>query len=403
MMSHVLVIGMGVSGQAAAALALRQGFRVSVYDAKSKELDASLRGQVSAFFGEVPRALWQDLDLCVMSSGIPLNNPLVLNAQQHLVNILSEIDFAAQYIPHGVLNIGVTGTNGKTTMCMLLHSYFQKIDRSVYLCGNIGIPLSSIVEDLTSHDVLIIELSSFQLSNSKNLTLDIAMLLNLAEDHLDWHDSLSHYYESKMMIFDLLSEKGRALIDSDLLDLNIFIDKNLTDFIGLDQNDISPWIEAVAVSQGLPLPCIGEVVEKFHKAPHRLQPVRSYQGVQYINDSKATNLHAMNYALAKQRSPVVLIFGGKDKGLDLQTLPLDIWKNVKHVIVLGEISERVQKEWRHLVSMTAVNSLENAVSKAAFYAKEGDIVLLSPGCSSYDMFNGYEQRGDDFMHWVKQL
>ena len=326
-------------------------------------------------------------DFVIKSPGIKPNHPWVLAAK----NVIEEIEFGLQRLQGQVL--GITGSNGKTTTAQMVAHVTGAV-----LSGNIGVPVSSV----KGGHLHVVELSSFQLHGMKGGSyFDAAVILNITKNHLDWHSSFDDYVRAKLRLFFCMKD-GAPLF------CNLF-SQRVEMILGVEYRDrgieVAPHDYQNMYAAWLLCQCVGVTKEQFlqkmvsfKKAPHRLELIASFCGIDYINDSKATSVDAVKSALLAMKRPVHLIAGGVDKGgsfFELQEL-----KSLRSVVAYGEAKTRIEKELGGQLPVTLVSTLEEAVSVARLRAKSGECILLSPGCSSYDQFKNYEERGERFREIV---
>ncbi len=381
-------------------------------------------------------------DLVMKSPGIPDKSPIVKKLKEKNIPIISEIEFTAQFT--NATTIGITGSNGKTTTTMLVYHLLKQGGLNVGLAGNIGKSFAwQVSED--KHDVYVLELSSFQLDGIENYKPHIAIITNISPDHLDRYDyKYEKYIESKFritmnqteddyLIYDaddeaiknwLKNNKTRAkLIPFSLTkqfefgafeaEKNININTNNDPFVMLTsqlslegKHNVKNALAATSVAQLLKIrkATIRESLADFQGVEHRLEKVLKIQNVQYINDSKATNVNATFYALDSMTSPTIWIVGGVDKGNDYSELMELVNKNVKSIICLGVDNKKIIEAFGSVVDeLIEVSSMTEAVRQAYKMAEKGDTVLLSPACASFDLFENYEDRGRQFKQAVQNL
>jgi UDP-N-acetylmuramoylalanine--D-glutamate ligase len=425
---RVLVLGAARSGTAAARLARADGHRVTVFDEKPLEASALVADGIGVVSGAWSPDLLSGIDLVVASPGFSERSAPIVDCLEAGVEIWSEIEFAWRHLSAPVL--AVTGTNGKTTVTEAATAMLQASGRRAMAVGNIGVALSAVVGEAV--DVFVLEVSSFQLRFTVSFRPDTAVLLNVAPDHLDWHGSFGAYAASKAMVFahqvpsDLLvfdaddegaSRLARAAasrlhpvsatrvpgggsgVEGEVLHLP-GVDVPLADLERADSVMLVDLAAAAvaALDQGAKPEAAAAVCREFRPPPHRRSLVRSRGGVEWIDDSKATNPHS---ALAAIRSypSVVLIAGGLAKGLDLT--PLAREPNVTRVIAIGSSGPDLAAAAGERGVMAG--SMTEAVQLAAGAAGAGDTVLLAPGCASFDMFESYADRGERFAAAVNAL
>jgi UDP-N-acetylmuramoylalanine--D-glutamate ligase len=426
-MKRIVILGAGESGTGAAILAKTKGFDVFVSDCGtiSDPYRALLDQHAIAWEdGHHTESLILNADEVVKSPGIPLTAPLIQKLRAQHTPIISEIEFAARYTDAKM--ICITGSNGKTTTTSLIYYILRNAGLNVGLAGNIGNSLALQVAR-EHHDYYVIELSSFQLDNMYDFKADIAILLNITPDHLDRYDfKFQNYVDAKFRItrnqtaddaFIYWAED--PVIDRELKRLNLGATLYPYGFscpnplpVGEDElalkgrhnvlNSMAATIAANVV--GIRKDIIRESLKSFQGVEHRLQYVATVRGVRFINDSKATNVNSCWYALESMTTPTVLILGGKDKGNDYSEID-DLVRSKCHTLVfMGLHNEKLHEHFDSFgLNIIDTNNLQDAIQGAYKAAKEGDTVLLSPCCASFDLFKSYEDRGDQFMAAVRNL
>jgi len=438
----VAVLGLGVSGKSAVRYLLKCGARVLVSDARMVDLFSE---EESIFLQETDVELEAGghtvdflarADLVVVSPGIDLSTPLIKELRSRDVKIMGELALVAgnYHLPM----IAVTGTNGKTTVTSLIGEVLKKSGQAVFVGGNIGTPLYEFLLEEDRYDIVVAEVSSFQLESCGEFAPDVALLLNVSPDHLDRHGSMNAYIEAKMNIFAHQNNSQVAIVNGDddfCMDLepdlpgtvqSFGAGKNNSLVIGqgrLFENtsgvktDCFPGLPDVFGSTAknyaaavLALRAVGasdkdieEGILGFHSLPHRLEYVDSFQDVRYFNDSKATNTGAVLAALEQFEDPIILIAGGRDKGDDFALLKNAVAEKVKTLVVIGEAAGEIKKALMEDVEVKRASSMQDAVALASRLATAGEVVLLSPACASFDMFDSYGQRGDVFKKAVASL
>ncbi|MYA38334.1 MAG: UDP-N-acetylmuramoyl-L-alanine--D-glutamate ligase [Acidimicrobiia bacterium] len=419
-----LVLGAGVSGRAAARLGVKLGWRVRVYDARPEAISALNGGERWSAVSGCWRPEWvADCDLVVASPGFPEGSEPIRDSLAAGRPVWSEVELACRQLRTEM--IGITGTNGKTTVARLTGEMLARSGMEVPVVGNIGSPISDLVG--TDADRAVVELSSFQLRFTETLSPRVAVIINVAPDHLDWHGTMDRYLAAKarihaaqtegdILIFDaddpgarravsgarsrLLGVSAAGAVDGgDLMTGGLRIP--LADLSARDDSYLTDLLIAAEVARvwGADDAAVEAAIRSFRPGPHRRRVVGELDGVRFVDDSKATNPHA---ALASIHSfgSVVLIAGGLNKGLDLA--PLTSAPPVRAVVSIGEAS-------RQLVDaappgrVTPVDSLEEAVRTASGLSRPGDVVLLAPGCASFDQFASYQARGEEFSLIVSDL
>ncbi|MDB6133256.1 MAG: UDP-N-acetylmuramoylalanine/D-glutamate ligase [Verrucomicrobiales bacterium] len=429
------ILGMGTSGMAAARLAQRLGAEVTLLDdGEATRLEAAARTAreegFTVFTGPAALTGGGGFDLAVLSPGIDPSWPLARRMAEAGLPCISEIEFAARQSPVPI--IAITGTNGKTTTTGLIAHLLNVSGRRTVPCGNYGRALADVVLADDPLDVLTVEVSSFQLELIDTFQPRVSVWMNFAPDHLDRHPSLKAYRAAKLRIFERQSPSDTAVIngaetypplaarpvtfsawrqdtdwtyDSGVIRHHGHAVITLADTPLRGRHNAENIMAALAAvtAWGVPLKTLPPLLASFVPPPHRCEPVGTVQGREFLNDSKATNPHAMESALRGQEQPVVLIAGGKQKGLDYTpALPL-IAEKTSHVFTIGEIGPALAECWASAAPCVPCASLEEAVSRAFAAAAPGQSILFAPGTSSFDMFTSYAHRGDVFRQIVQQL
>lgn len=378
-------------------------------------------------------------DLICLSPGVPLDIPILQQARRQSIPLLGETEVASWFCDAAM--IAITGSNGKTTTTNLAGEIFRRYYRKVIVGGNIGTPLSALVKSQKDSEIAILELSSFQLQTIANLHPDIAVIMNLAPNHLDRHPSYEDYIAAKLNLVKNMDQDNILLYNADdpLLSERVagviparlpFSTRQVlaegaywhNDVIHIQWGDLKRHIEipdsklpgphnrynmtvaaTLAALKGIHDDDIRAVLRNFEGVEHRLETVDTLAGIRFINDSKATTPAALSYALQSFRAPIVLIAGGIDKGGDFAELNFFLKQQVRAAVVMGEAAAKMKKIWGEIVPVSRAQTMEQAVYKAFDLAREGDIVLLSPACSSFDMFDNYEARGHQFKAVVRRL
>ena len=426
-MKRIVVLGAGESGSGAAILAKEKGFDVFVSDCGtiSDPYRALLdQNGVQWEDGKHSEELILNADEVVKSPGIPLTAPLIQKLQAQGTPIISEIEFAARYTKAKM--ICITGSNGKTTTTSLIFYILKQAGLNVGLAGNIGNSLALQVAH-EDHDYYVIELSSFQLDNMYDFKADIAILLNITPDHLDRYDyKFQNYIDAKFRITRNQTKEDSFIywaedpvIDREMKRLQLGATLYPYGFtcpnplpVGEEElalkgrhnvlNSMAATIAANVV--GIKKEIIRESLKTFQGVEHRLQYVATVRGVRYINDSKATNVNSCWYALESMTTPTVLILGGKDKGNDYSEIDELVKQKCHTLIFMGLHNEKLREHFGGFgLNIIDTDNLHDAVQAAYNAAHEGDTVLLSPCCASFDLFKSYEDRGDQFMAAVREL
>ena len=433
---NVAVLGAGLSGAAAALLLRSEGASVTVLDSADeqkllKSTIDNLRGQnVQVICGPEADRHSANYDMVVASPGIDPASSLARNFSSRDINIIGELELGWRSCVTPV--IAITGTNGKTTTTEMLAQMLNECGQKTIACGNIGKPLSEVAREKKTYDVLTVEVSSFQLETIETFRPAIALWLNFAPDHLDRYRSVAEYRAAKLRLFQNQTEDDTAIVNAAenlpqlrARKINFSAYSDRADFrlaegaivyenqsvLRLSQTKLrgSHNIEnlmatlAAGHARGLPFEKMVPPLCAYEPRPHRCEFVRQIRGVDYINDSKATNLDAVEKALLAQTKPVILIAGGKDKGFTFEPLRPLVKEKVRATILIGEMAERITRDWDGAVQAEIASSLADAVDRAHAAAKSGEVVLFSPGTSSFDMFKSYADRGDQFRALVQAL
>jgi len=430
------VLGAGLSGTAAALLLKAEGAQVTVLDnAEEKNLLKSTIDNLRAQGIRVICGLDADQDsstyeLVVLSPGIDPGSPLARKFSSRKIDMMGELELGWRSC--GLPVIAVTGTNGKTTTTELLAQMLNACGQRTIACGNIGKPLSEVALGKNHFDVLTVEVSSFQLETIKTFRPSIALWLNFAPDHLDRYRSVAEYRAAKLRIFENQTAEDVAIVNA-AESLPKIQPRQITFSAYADRADFrlaegsivyqnkpvlrlaetklrgSHNIEnlmaslAAGMARGLSFEEMVPSLSAYEPRPHRCEFVREIGGVDYVNDSKATNLDAVEKALLAQSKPVILIAGGKDKGFTFDPLRPLVKEKVRSTILIGEMAESIAGAWSGAVKSEIASSLADAVERAHAIAGPGEVVLFSPGTSSFDMFKSYADRGDQFRALVQAL
>ena len=432
----VAVLGMGRSGEAAAILLVGLGARVTVLD--NAPLQAFQAGKVEMLAGmgivivagEDASRNASRYDFAVLSPGIDPKTKLVQYFLAQAIPVIAEIELAYQNSSTPV--IGITGTNGKTTTTELVAAMLTGAGVRTVAGGNIGKPYSEIISEKLEVDVITLEVSSFQLERIQRFRPQVSVWLNLTPDHLDRYDNTEQYRQAKLRIFENQTSEDWAVVNfRDRLpalsakritfsayetgaDLHLrddiihykdqpLLDPRETGLRGQHNTENLMAALGIGLSRGLTAAQMGPSLRSYRPQPHRCEVVRELEGVLYINDSKATNLDALEKALLSETRPVVLIAGGKDKGFEFDSLSELVGQRVRWAVLLGEMAQRIMNVWQEHVPCEPVATLPEAVQVAWSIAKPGDVVLFSPGTSSFDMFKSYADRGNQFRALVQEL
>jgi len=448
-LKSVLILGAGISGLGAAHVLLRHGADVLISDLKDSVQDKKEKAALTELgarfrFGPQSEELLDGVDTVVVSPVIPKENPIVQAAFRKNIPVISEVELAYRVTKAPIL--AITGTNGKTTTTTLLGSMVSKSGRPFALAGNLGISLSREAELVPEDGLIAAEVSSFQLEFIKSFRPRAAVILNITPDHLERHHTMEAYVAAKARIFENMDENDCLLLNADdsytselkkkaeshthvcLLSTSHEVEEGAFlkgDMLTLRRKgkDIplcttgelklkgsQNYQDALAASflaneGGVPRDVIVAALKEFTSLPNRIEYVRTLRDVEYYNDSKATNTDAAEKGMSAFGHPVILIAGGYDKGTPLEEFMGEVKKHTKHLILLGAAADRFEKAAKAagVSSIFRVSSMEEAVKKGQELAKPGDVVILSPACSSFDMYHNMEERGMDFKRIVNRL
>lgn len=412
-MKHALIIGFGQSGRSAANLLLSRGFRVTAMDAKKQEPFAGIE-----FIDE--NAPVPEHDFAVCSPGIPFSHPFVKQCKE----VISEAELAFRYMKQPI--VGISGTNGKTTVTLLVEHILKHSGKKARALGNVGIPLTSAVDTLDTDEIVVAELSSYQLEGLNDPILDAAVLLNVTPDHLDRYGTMEKYAEAKLKLKTITKNKDNFFLHEDYHHLspdsacygyhkkarlwtdlkNLYLDGYdrgpLPSELQFKSHDLENFMAAYLLCQALDHKSIVNAFQTFSKPHHRIEFVAEIQGVKYYDDSKGTNIDAVIRAVESLKGPVHLIVGGVDKGASYSPWIPAFKNRVKSIHAIGQAAEKIQNDLIPL-SVQICKDLTEAFHSAKDQAVAGDVVLLSPGCSSFDMFADYKERGKAFQLLVNGL
>jgi len=444
---RVLVVGLGKSGLSAAMFLRKLGARVTVSDTRSatalaKEIPTLLDAGIMVEAGGHGLLTFRRQDLIVVSPGVPMDTPEVKQSLEYGMKVIGELELASRFLKGRV--VAITGSNGKTTTTTLVGNIFSDAGVPTQVGGNIGLPVIDLIEKSTPETTNVLEVSSFQLETIEEFHPHIAVVLNITPDHLDRHGSFESYAGAKTRITErqgpddflvlnaedkptqMVAAKSKAQIywfsPRRPIKQGAFMHGESVVFIpreGAKPEPVMPVAEihlkgahnvenvlaAVCAARlaGIPAEKIRASVASFKAVEHRLEFVRTVNGVEFYNDSKATNVDAAMKALASFPRGIHLILGGKDKDSDYTLMADLLRERVKAVYTIGSAAEKIERHLQGVVKMVAAGTLATAVTEAAKAAAPGEVVLLSPACSSFDQFDNYEHRGRMFRQFVNEL
>jgi len=425
-----------LSGSAAALLLRSEDAQVTLLDSAEEQnllkstVDNLRTHGVGVICGAAADEDSATYHMAILSPGIDPASRLACNFSSRGIEMISELELGWRSSEIPV--IAVTGTNGKTTTTELLAEMLNACGQRTIACGNIGKPLSEVAREKKPFDVLTVEVSSFQLEAIRTFRPSISLWLNFAPDHLDRYRSVADYRAAKLRIFENQMESDVAIVNAieklpavrprkitfsayaDQADFRVsqgaivYQDEPIlrladTKLRGLHNIENLMATLAAGMARGLSFEEMVAPLCAYEPRPHRCEFVREVGGVEYVNDSKATNLDAVDKALRAQNKPVILIAGGKDKGFSFDPLRPLVKEKVRSTILIGEMAENIRRSWNGAVECEIANSLADAVERAHARAGPGEVVLFSPGTSSFDMFKSYGDRGDQFRALVRAL
>ncbi len=441
---RVLVVGLGKSGLAAALFLRRQGAQVTVSDIRSaeslaKEIPALLEEGIMVEAGGHGLLTFRRQDLIVVSPGVPLDTPELAQVRSFGMPVIGELELAGRFLKGRIL--AITGSNGKTTTTALTGEILKEAGFQTLVGGNIGVPVVGLVEQSTDETWSVLEVSSFQLETTEQFHPGIAVILNITPDHLDRHGAFESYALAKERIFAKQNEHDCLVLNADNLRAAEAASRSaarvfwfsvehpvgqgawLQDGFVVCRSALDAPVETVMPLSGIPLKgahnvenvlaavcsaclagapveAIRRAVATFKAVEHRLEHVATINGVEFYNDSKATNVDATAKAVAAFSSGIHLILGGKDKGSDYTQLAPLLRQRVRAVYTIGSAAAKIESQLRGVVPILSCQTLDKAVSAAVSAARSGEVVLLAPACSSFDQFENYEHRGRVFKQLV---
>lgn len=420
-MKSTLILGLGKSGRAAAELLLLHKQNVCGFDnyLDLKEI-AYLEKLGLKRIADLGAICWKEIDRCVVSPGIDPKHIIYANAKARGISIITELELALPFISEPL--IAVTGTNGKTTVALLIEHILNTSGICSRVVGNVGVPLCSYVLSSKKAEVLVVELSSFQLEALNSSVFDQAAILNITPDHLDRYSDLDAYARAKLRLQDCVREKGSLFIHEKVIERFGFLlkkkeyktlgfyKKDLEYFSSVlyrecpeheRENTLAAW--ALCKPFGISHAQFTKALTTFCRPPHRLEYIASIAGVDYYDDSKGTNIDAVICAVRAMKGEVILIAGGVDKGSSYVAWKKPFSGKVRQIIAIGLAAKKIQQELHPFIPVMCVDSMQSAVVMAKKLAKEKESVLLSPGCASFDMFCDYAHRGKEFQYQVRLL
>lgn len=445
------VIGAARSGVAAAKLLKSKGYDVFLSDSSPEEklnkdfVKEIKENQINHEFGKHSDRVYES-ECMIVSPGVPQDSDIIQKALSAGKEVVSEIEAASWFCKGSIISI--TGTNGKTTTTTLTGEIFNDAGVTAFACGNIGLAFSDVVDKMDEPDVAVVETSSFQLDNINNFKPKVSVLMNITPDHLDRYEhSYQKYIDSKLRVFEnqdehdyfvfnyddeiirsnikykLKSKKVPFSIKEDIsgmYDSGAFLRKGaIIYFYYLGEENIIDTNKLIikgphniynamasvisAKIFNIKKEFIEKTLSEFKGVEHRVEFVRELNGVKFYNDSKATNVNSLWYALQGFSEPIVLVLGGKDKGNDYTEIANEVKKYVKHIVAIGSSKDKVYDFFKNIVPVTKADKFDEAIQQAYEHSEKNNVVLLSPACASFDMFDNYEHRGREFKRIVNEL
>jgi len=443
----VTVVGLGTSGLEAAIFSQERKASVKVTDKNDnpeiRKRYAKLEEKgIECELARHTEEFMEGTELLVVSPGVDNNSLPIRWAEERKIPVISEIELGYQFCEGKI--VAVSGTNGKSTVTSIIGEIIKKAGKNVFVCGNIGTPFTSIASSVTKDDIVVLEISSFQLERIERFRPHVAVMLNITEDHLDRYSNFNEYVSAKLRLFANQSNTDYAIVNYDqskLKALDKAVNSNLLYFTKhklpkehggayVENNELVVrkdgrfiWFAAKdslslsgehnlenALASGLAAFILGiepdiikDVLYNFKGLSHRFESVDTINGIRFVDDSKATNVDSARRAIQSSPKGIILIAGGKDKGGDYKILAKLLKEKVRSILLIGEASQRIRDALSNTVEIALADNLNKAVKTAFKMAKRGETVLLSPMCSSFDMFKDYKERGDLFRRAVEEL
>jgi UDP-N-acetylmuramoylalanine--D-glutamate ligase len=441
---NILIIGASKSGKSAAILAKNLGNNVFVSELQTADnfketIQEFDKYSINYEFGKNSIEKLQDVDLVITSPGVPREAEILIQAGKRNIEIISEVEYAYRNCNNPI--IAVTGTNGKTTTTALIEFILNVGGKKAVAAGNIGLPFSDLIGKLEKEEIIVLEISSYQLDRIKYFRPEVAIITNITPDHLKYHKTMQDYVETKWKISCNQNENDLLILnyDDEILRKNPIV-KSKIEYISVDKQAGGAFIregkiilrnqqqkeEELMLVQQLSLPGkhnlynslaaiiatrafeisnenIRDALSRFEGVNHRLEFVKTINGIKFINDSKATNVNSTWYALNSFNSPIIWIAGGRGDNNQYSELDESVAENVKKIICIGEEAENIAKHFCMIKECVIFDTLEEAVFDAFSSANENDVVLFSPACKSFDMFSNFEHRGEVFKEIVNKL
>ena len=436
----IFILGMARSGYEAAKVLAKHNNKITITDIKdqnAEHLGKLKKLGVKFIKTENPVELLDDTyDYVVKNPGIKIDHPVIEKAKKLKIPVTNEVEVAYSFFPKNIKIIAITGSNGKTTTTTMIYEILKKASLPVLLGGNIGYPVCSLVEIVKENDILVLEISSHQLHDMKNFKANISIMTNLSPVHLDHFGTYEYYKQQKFKIFNNQTKDDIAVLNKENIDVmsgekeikstkvyfsskeksDCYLNKDILYFKdeeiistsdikvqGIHNYENAMCAIIVAKTFNVSNEIIKEFFKEFKGVEHRIEFVKEINGVSYYNDSKATNTESTSIALASFKNPTILILGGLDRGHSFEPL-LPFMKNVKCILAYGETKNRlVDFAKQNKIEVYSYDTLPECVLKAKEISKSGDVVLLSPACASWDQYESFEKRGEEFKKNVNDL
>lgn len=385
---RILILGFGISGSAALEVLKQQGHDIVITDKNThQKVNIVPEEQVKI----------EEFDLVVVSPGIRPSHPLYAAALNLKIPVTGEMEIGLSMLPKEQTVIGITGSNGKTTTTSLITHILQSAGKKAVALGNIGKPLCAHLKDLQEEEILVCELSSFQIETMKTKIFDVIAITNITENHLDAYNSFEEYRQAKLSLLNLGKKESIAFISHDIERFCNHNNKKVID------NDCLAFATNICIHFGISSEEIDKAVSTFKKPAHRIELIKQIEGISFINDSKSTTVHSTIYAVQQLQKPTILLAGGKWKGFSFGLWKTALFPYIKKIIAFGESATKIRDDVYSDVDVDITQDLQSALHLAVHQAKAGDCILLSPGCSSYDQFKNFEDRGAAFVQLVEEL
>jgi UDP-N-acetylmuramoylalanine--D-glutamate ligase len=406
-MSKILILGLGVSGKSCAAYLLKHQFQVTAVDRNFESL--FLKPDVKQLIDLGLELKSDSIDFplhsfsqLIVSPGIDPSHPLIQKAKHLNIEVIGEIEFGFRHLQN--FCVGITGSNGKTTTTLSIVHILNNMGLKAKALGNVGASLTGYLMNVDPEEILIVELSSFQLETLQIPVLDAALILNITPNHLDRHPSMESYVKAKMQIQNCLKEGGQLFVSKQVVASYGNFLKKYKLFDEIENFSVQNLQAAYSICSlfGISLSDFQKKMASFQRPSHRMEWVAEINGVTYYNDSKATNVDAVLYAVNQLSGPILLIAGGVDKGASYRPWIASFAGKVKKIVVFGEAAEKINGELKDFFLIEKVKTLEEALFLLRKISVEKDTILFSPGCSSFDQFVNYEARGEAFKQMVKR-